>query len=769
MLNEGLVSIAADAFSGSSLDELVIPDSVTNLQKNAIANAKHLVKLVLGSGVTQAQVKDAVSGCESLQEINVSDSSPVLRAQDGVLFTADLSTLVMYPTGRGGAYSVPDQVSNVGMAAFKGASATSISLNAATSIGDSAFEGSSLQTVDLGSVRSIGESAFASCANLTSIDFMSAQALESIGAAAFSPSTPLQAVELTDAVSYVGSGAFANNSALRTVRLGASFTGEYSSVFAGCDKVESLQVSPGNALYLADESVLYRKADDGLHLQRSLPSGKLSSYTVKEGTVAIGSYAFAGNDTLESVVIPEGVKTIETAAFTGCTQLSQVSFPDSLETVTGFYDTALEFVEFGTGIREIKSSAFNGHNPLQLIVRGGQDGKYASSLESTDEVQPMKSAYFGEGMKSADFSASAIAPPSVVVVPSTMTSLKFNAPSTTLAYDPASIVVYAAKDTAGWKAAKAALESIGADASKQLVPYQALTVSAESRADAQSGKIMVTAEAVGGALASSSSSDETPELRTAFEYRFVSVANDGAERVVQDWSEAAVCTLNSDEASRMTIRCEVRDATGLTAQTEAKAANDSAGDDDEAAKEAAEKAAREAAEKAAHTVSSAKVAKAKMTYTGKALKPAVSVTAADGSLVAAANYTVKYANNVKAGTACVTVTGKGGYSGSATATFKVVKATAKAKVVKTKSFKASALKKKAKSFKAVKLTTDGKASWKVVKNNAKKALTFKAGKIVVRKGTKAGTYTIKVRASTKAGQNYKALKAKTYTIKVKVK
>ena len=99
----------------------------------------------------------------------------------------------------------------------------------------------------------------------------------------------------------------------------------------------------------------------------------------------------------------------------------------------------------------------------------------------------------------------------------------------------------------------------------------------------------------------------------------------------------------------------------------------------------------------------------------------------------------------------------------------IEKATPKVKVTASKSFKAKALKKKAKSFVAIKLVTDGKATWKVKKNSNKKAISFKAGKVTVKKGTAKGTYTLQVQASAKAGKNYEALKAKTYKITVKVK
>jgi hypothetical protein len=57
------------------------------------------------------------------------------------------------------------------------------------------------------------------------------------------------------------------------------------------------------------------------------------------------------------------------------------------------------------------------------------------------------------------------------------------------------------------------------------------------------------------------------------------------------------------------------------------------------------------------------------TYTGKAITPAVTLTAPAG--ITSADYTVEYANNVNAGTASVTVKGKGKYGGSKTAAFTI--------------------------------------------------------------------------------------------------
>lgn len=59
------------------------------------------------------------------------------------------------------------------------------------------------------------------------------------------------------------------------------------------------------------------------------------------------------------------------------------------------------------------------------------------------------------------------------------------------------------------------------------------------------------------------------------------------------------------------------------------------------------------------------------TYSGKSIKPAVKVVDATGKVISASNYTVKYSSNKYVGTAKVTITFKGNYSGTITKTFKI--------------------------------------------------------------------------------------------------
>ena len=82
------------------------------------------------------------------------------------------------------------------------------------------------------------------------------------------------------------------------------------------------------------------------------------------------------------------------------------------------------------------------------------------------------------------------------------------------------------------------------------------------------------------------------------------------------------------------------------------------------------------------SITEASVKVAGQTYSGKALEPAVTVKLGDKTLVKGTDYDVKYSNNVNVGTAKVTVTGKGAYTGTKKSSFTIVAADASNATVK---------------------------------------------------------------------------------------
>ena len=164
------------------------------------------------------------------------------------------------------------------------------------------------------------------------------------------------------------------------------------------------------------------------------------------------------------------------------------------------------------------------------------------------------------------------------------------------------------------------------------------------------------------------------------------------------------------------------------------------------------------------------VSSTSVTYTGKRLEPAVQVWYGT-DLRKGTDYTVAYTNNTNVGTATVTITGKGGFEGTKTATFKITQASNPMKVKgKTVKLKAKKVKKKKQTIKkgtAFTVTSpQGKVTFK--KSSGNKGITVsKTGTVSVKKGLKKGTYKVKVKVTAAGNKNYKSL-AKTVTMTVKI-
>ncbi len=144
-------------------------------------------------------------------------------------------------------------------------------------------------------------------------------------------------------------------------------------------------------------------------------------------------------------------------------------------------------------------------------------------------------------------------------------------------------------------------------------------------------------------------------------------------------------------------------------------------------------------------------------YTGKAIEPKLTVKYGNTTLVNKVDYTVEYSNNVNKGTAKVKVTLKGNYSGSQTASFKIVggndtpaEAPGKAEITKTSV-----------SANAARITwkkADNAAGYRVYKYNSsskkwEKVKTVSASATTLRiTGLKpAASYKFSVRAYNKNG------------------
>ncbi|MCD7812296.1 MAG: leucine-rich repeat protein [Ruminococcus sp.] len=155
-----------------SLTDVTIPDSVTSIGNNAFEYCTSLTSITIPDSVTS--IGDfAFRSCTSLTSITVNVDNGNYSSTDGVLFDKNQTQLICCPTDKKGIYIIPNSVTKIEDAAFRGCiNLTDITIpNSVTDIGNCTFYNcSELTTITIpDNITDIGEYTFSNCTSLKSI------------------------------------------------------------------------------------------------------------------------------------------------------------------------------------------------------------------------------------------------------------------------------------------------------------------------------------------------------------------------------------------------------------------------------------------------------------------------------------------------------------------------------------------------------------------------------------------------------------------------
>ena len=270
--------IDRSAFTGTALQELVIPSNVQEIGDNAFNGCIRLSSLTLSEGIrvieemafsncsdlTKVLIPASVeclgdgvfSDCLAMTQIAVAPESEHFVVRDDILYSKDLSVLVHYPAAKEEQeFTIPEEVRKIAGLAFA----------------SNYF----LMEVMLGDhLEEVGSYAFARCSSLS---FMSLPA--------------------------------------QTTRLGAS-------PFHDCTMLLEIEVDPSNPCYSSIDGVLYNKEQTQLI---QYPAGLYDDfYKVPDTVREIAENACYDAQDLEVLKIPAGVRKIGDMAFAFCDQLRDV-------------------------------------------------------------------------------------------------------------------------------------------------------------------------------------------------------------------------------------------------------------------------------------------------------------------------------------------------------------------------------------------------------------------------------------------------------------
>ena len=275
-------------YPGGRIGDCIIPSTVDTICGGAFYGCSGLNAVLIPNSVTSIG-DDAFSRCTGLTSIDVAVDNLNYSSENGVLFNKDKTTLIQYPGGKSGSYTIPNSVTSIGYDAFASCSGlTSVTIpNSVTSIGEYAFFNcSGLTSVTIpNSVTNIGKSAFYGCSGLTSVTI--GNSVTGIGSSAFYYCTGLTSVTIPNSVTSIGDAAFYYCTGLTSVTIGNSVTNIGESAFHGCSS--------------------------------------LTSVTIPNSVTSIGKWVFYNCSGLTSVMIGNSVTSIGEFAFSECSGITTVT------------------------------------------------------------------------------------------------------------------------------------------------------------------------------------------------------------------------------------------------------------------------------------------------------------------------------------------------------------------------------------------------------------------------------------------------------------
>ena len=351
-----LTAIDDEAFTGSTVSKVTLPDGITSIGKDAFAFCNSLTAINVPAAVTNIG-SGAFKSCAELTAITVAEENEVYSSgTSGVLFSKDHTTLYQFP-GHKMAYSVtiPEGVTTIAPEAFLGATI--------------------LQGVTIAnSVNSIGERAFAQCAVLKNIKVSWPEPLQV-------PANTFEGIDIENAVLQVPNGTEEIYKEAEVWKEFLNIESYKNFIIFEDENVEKVCVAQWDTNQ--DGKLSYEEAAAVTTIGKAFSGNKNISRFAElaefSAITEIPDGAFKNCEALTYVSIPFGVKSIGVSSFEGCSVLSLPILSSNLTTIgkKAFYGCEA-FTTFNVNkyIKSIGDGAFGRCTALTRFVVGTDNPTY---------------------------------------------------------------------------------------------------------------------------------------------------------------------------------------------------------------------------------------------------------------------------------------------------------------------------------------------------------------------------------------------------------
>ena len=327
-----------DTYSVAKCDvsqtDVVIPEtykgkSVVKIENGAFDDCKNVLSLVIPDSVTEVEI-NALNGLRNLQKL----TAPAV-ALSSVSKIQKIDTFIV---------------------------------TSGEAIPENAVSGwDYLKSVTLpDTLKTIGDLGFAHCELLEQISLP--EGLTSIGANAFYNCASIEQFNLPDSVESIGNYAFGKCASLETVSLSKSLSTVGNWVFASCNSLINLTISPENANYYSAGNCIIERGTHTLVLgclgsiipndgtikiigHHAFASQEtLVSITLPDSVTTIETYAFDGCSSLVSVDLGIFFTTFERRSFTNCPSIEYFTYPGTTADFTAYVEQDTDYMETGKNV-----------------------------------------------------------------------------------------------------------------------------------------------------------------------------------------------------------------------------------------------------------------------------------------------------------------------------------------------------------------------------------------------------------------------------------
>ena len=539
---------------------------------------------------------------------------------------------------------IPDSVNFIDISAFQDCDGlTSVKLpSGIDSISDRTFNScDALESVEIPQgVKSIGQNAFALCKALDNV--VIPDGVTYLADNVFSYCSGLNSISIPDSIEYAGRNVF-NGTPWIENQSGLVYVGKVAYKYAGempentsvtlradttCIATEAFkdcslsEISMPDTVTIIDKGAFYKTNLTEIKLSTSLTKlgdnvfygcTSLEKLEIPDTVTSIGDSVCSGCTSLESAFLPNGITELSTKMFSDCANLKSVNIPESVTAINGnaFNKcTSLENIELHDGITYIGAYAFRGCAFKSMTVPAGMTSLSANTFY---ECTNLKQVVIQDGLTTINTKAfNDCSELETIEIPDSVKTINTNA-----FYKCPNLTLICSSDSFA-----------ATYAENNNIPYSSKTTGGVIDENCVSISVIDTYEYTG--------SEIKPE---------VDVCSNGLV-LTEDIDYTVTYSDNVNVGTAKVIVSGIGNYSGNVEKTFEITAKDIESTDISLSSDSFE-------------------------YTGKSIKPKVTVSNGSDVLTLNTDYVIRYSDNIEIGTASVIIAGRGNYSGRVTKTFEI--------------------------------------------------------------------------------------------------